>query len=353
MLFGMLSAWKFLTLALVTLALGCGAKRGTLYEQHLNKLGGKKFPVLELAGAVTCYGGPFEIIVALPNGKQEVRHLEAFVRRGLDTATGKLVEDYVHLTPFLGVTHQTSMMQLGGPGPVIEIAAAYVGRGKTSADGAKVLMLLQRASGTMVLETRDASPERLQLMVRWFQPPSTISLATMDTLDFDSVPALLTAADAAGAIEKRTDASLPVIPAAKCQEIFTHFDSEPPKATPPEATPPASVSSAETTSGPFKLVRLEAYHVMVLPKGLLGALPLVAGNETVCGLAVEKPDGTAAYMTGTFALCDKSALIGTSVMFTTVRGRIQDKHCEGDLKCNGEDGINREEDLVKTMVAAP
>lgn len=340
-------------LALLFAVHGCGGSRGTLYDQHILRQGGKRFPVLELSGAVTCYGGPYDIFVTLPTGQRQTLHVQAFLRRGIDTAAGRVVDDYVHVTP-TGFIHETTLVALGAPSDAVEMAGMYLARGRTSADGAKVLLLEQRYEGEMVLVTREATPERMQIRLRWFNKPTktALTLLTLDSLDFDGVPALLAAASAAGDIRSVGDASLSMIAADKCQEIFTHFGDSPayPRNAPTSSAP-------ESTTGPFKLVSMEPYHVMVLPKGLLGPLPLApGGSETVCGIVVAKPDGTTSSLAGAYALCALRPLIGSSVMLTTVRGRIQDRHCEGDPNCDGdhsEGTINREEDLVMSMRAAP
>jgi hypothetical protein len=194
------------------------ADDGILYTEYVATTGGRTYPLLSLAGEVTCYGG------AALEGNVAV---ELYLRRGV--SPDAVVEDTVVLLPDDLVPRRTILSMAPGEG-VSEVreGAELRGRALVADDAAaEAVLLYDLRDGGIALVVHAARPSAITLIAHRLDPQITADLGvSIDELatpeDWGRLHDRIIAVLGAAAVETYKG-ELPAIPADSCAEIFSHF----------------------------------------------------------------------------------------------------------------------------------
>lgn len=190
----------------------------TLYAEYVMSIDGKSYERLMLAGDVTCYGGP-----ALEGNVP----VELYIRRGV--SPDQIVEDTVAIFPDDLVPRRQLLAMTPGEGPS-ELREGATVRGRAllgDASGAQSVQVFSAKDGGVILLAHSATDTSMQLIAHRLdaeiaaeQGLSIDALATAD--DWARLQSSVGAIAGASAV-MTYKGELPVIPAAECGEMFSHF----------------------------------------------------------------------------------------------------------------------------------
>lgn len=190
----------------------------TLYAEYVMSTDGARHERLQLAGEVTCYGGP-----AL-DGNVPV---ELYVRRGVSDE--QIVEDTVAIFPDDLIPRRMILSMTPGTG-VSELHEGAELRGRVLlADdrGAQAVQIYEPVPGDLMLVARATTDENMTVIAHRLDPAIAASKGlALDELESPDdlarlQPAIFDIALAASLMTYKGD--LPAIPSAECAEMFSFF----------------------------------------------------------------------------------------------------------------------------------
>ena len=190
----------------------------TLYAEYVMSIDGKTHERLMLAGDVTCYGGP-----ALEGNVP----VEIYIRRGV--SADQIVEDTVAIFPDDLAPRRQLLAMTPGVGPS-ELREGATVRGSAllgDEAGRQSVQVFKGKDGGIILLAHSATDTEMQLIAHRLDAEIAAEQGlTIDVLaTADDWARLQSSVGAiAGAAAVMTfKGELPVIPAAECGEMFSHF----------------------------------------------------------------------------------------------------------------------------------